>query len=286
MSRDLLISSLVQGSPFLKVITPSSIQDVSSSVHAIQGRRDYMEDTNIIHELEGISVYGVFDGHGGGEISKFLKDEFWNFLTAEFKSISCLDHSNEVKNAIHTTFLKIDRHLSTIRAIGQNHDPGSTAVIALKIKNKLYLGNLGDSRAIIFDSCGNLLASTKDHKPLDEQLRIEKAGGVVAWGRVNGNLAVSRAFGDFAHKIKDNRYMGVNSIVSPVPDVFGIDLLITGPIILVLASDGLWDVMSPDGVISRFKTLNLKLLAQTLVEEAYSKGSGDNITALVVKLLP
>lgn len=31
----------------------------------MQGRRDYMEDTNAVHHLKGISLYAVFDGHAG-----------------------------------------------------------------------------------------------------------------------------------------------------------------------------------------------------------------------------
>ena len=67
--------------------------------------------------------------------------------------------------------------------------------------NKLFVGNIGDSRCIA--CCSGLAeALSIDHKPGDalERDRIENAGGFVEFNRVNGNLALSRAFGDFAFK--------------------------------------------------------------------------------------
>ena len=65
----------------------------------------------------------------------------------------------------------------------------------------LYVGNVGDSRCI--GSIGGVAeALSVDHKPGDmlERARIENAGGFVEFNRVNGNLALSRAVGDFAFK--------------------------------------------------------------------------------------
>lgn len=82
------------------------------------------------------------------------------------------------------------------------------------------------------------VALSDDHKPArnDEHDRIEDAGGAVIWAgtwRVSGVLAVSRAFGDRPLK----RY------VISRPDVRHVDVG-TGEEMLVLASDGIWDVMT------------------------------------------
>ena len=63
------------------------------------------------------------------------------------------------------------------------------------------MGNAGDSRCIASVN-GQAEALSTDHKPSDplERERIEKAGGFVEFNRVNGNLALSRAVGDFAFK--------------------------------------------------------------------------------------
>ena len=48
-----------------------------------------------------------------------------------------------------------------------------------------------------------------DHKPTDplELRRIERAGNVVAEGRIEGRLALSRALGDFEYKKNSNLTM-------------------------------------------------------------------------------
>lgn len=80
------------------------------------------------------------------------------------------------------------------------------------------------------------------HKPHteSEKKRIEDAGGVVVWygaWRVNGVLSVARAIGD--KKLKE--------WVIGDPDVAEFDLDGTEEY-LILACDGLWDVMDEEKV--------------------------------------
>jgi len=65
----------------------------------------------------------------------------------------------------------------------------------------LYIGNAGDCRAVLC-SAGEAIALSMDHKPTlpTETARIKRAGGVVEDDRVEGDLAVSRALGDFEYK--------------------------------------------------------------------------------------
>ena len=78
---------------------------------------------------------------------------------------------------------------------------GSTAITVLIRDNKLYCANAGDSRAIASKN-GMLVQLSHDHKPNnpEEMDRIYNAGGWVEFNRVNGNLALSRALGDFLFK--------------------------------------------------------------------------------------
>merc|ERR1711966_537853 len=59
-----------------------------------------------------------------------------------------------------------------------------------------------------------------DHKPTNpkEQHRIENASGSVTLGRVNGDLAVSRALGDFSYK-QTAHLSEIEQQVSPEADV-------------------------------------------------------------------
>lgn len=58
----------------------------------------------------------------------------------------------------------------------------------------------------MFKKDGSHKLLTTDHKPDDpkEKDRIQKAGGIVANGRVNGNLNLSRALGDLEFKENKN----------------------------------------------------------------------------------
>jgi serine/threonine protein phosphatase PrpC len=79
-----------------------------------------------------------------------------------------------------------------------NHRAGTTAIVLLMTKDKFYTANIGDSRAVLCRS-GKAVPLSFDHKPDNpqEHSRIEKAGGIVDQGRINGALNLSRAFGDF-----------------------------------------------------------------------------------------
>jgi protein phosphatase 1G len=77
-------------------------------------------------------------------------------------------------------------------------DSGCTAVMALLVKNKLYVANAGDSRCVVSIN-GKAHDMSEDHKPEDEPelSRITAAGGRVSSdGRVNGGLNLSRALGN------------------------------------------------------------------------------------------
>lgn len=78
---------------------------------------------------------------------------------------------------------------------------GSTAVVVLVKDNMLYCANAGDSRAIASVN-GQVETLSVDHKPNNEaeSKRIIEGGGWVEFNRVNGNLALSRALGDFVFK--------------------------------------------------------------------------------------
>ena len=82
----------------------------------------------------------------------------------------------------------------------------TTLVLALLDAGHLWVGNVGDSRAVFGNSSGQAVAMSFDHKPcqLKEKKRIQEAGGFVAMNgvwRVNGVLATSRALGDYPLKV-------------------------------------------------------------------------------------
>jgi protein phosphatase 1G len=80
---------------------------------------------------------------------------------------------------------------------------GATAIVAVITDRTLTVANAGDSRAVLCRSGGVTIALSFDHKPMQitEMSRIRNAGGFVnAFGRVNGNLNLSRSIGDLKYK--------------------------------------------------------------------------------------
>ena len=123
---------------------------------------------------------------------------------------------------------------------------GCTAVVALLSHRDLYIANAGDSRAVLSRG-GKALALSNDHKPgqLEERERIVKAGGFLSdiggVCRVNGNLNLSRAIGDLRYK-NNMELDRASQIITAEPDVEHV-MLEPEDRFLVLACDGVWDVM-------------------------------------------
>ncbi|XP_048563535.1 probable protein phosphatase 2C 6 isoform X2 [Triticum urartu] len=178
---------------------------------------------------------------------------------------------------------------------------GSTAVVAVICSSHIIVSNCGDSRAVLCRGKQPVPLSV-DHKPNreDEYARIEAEGGkVIQWNgyRVFGVLAMSRSIGD--------RYL--KPWIIPVPEVTIVPRAKDDEC-LILASDGLWDVLSNEEVcdVARKRILlwhkkngvNLssaqrngdspdpaaQAAAECLSKLALQKGSKDNITVIVVDL--
>ena len=164
----------------------------------------------------------------------------------------------------------------------------------------LITANIGDSRAILCRN-GVAIALSRDHKPNDpiEYQRIQQLGGTVVWDgevdrmrepipgmgcyRVNGNLALSRVIGDRSDR----------PVVNSDPDITLITLVVPEDEFIVVATDGLWDVMSSSDTVAFIRALldnvehdaiDRDSIATYVVEEALRRGSDDNITVIIVWL--
>jgi serine/threonine protein phosphatase PrpC len=159
---------------------------------------------------------------------------------------------------------------------------------------QIAIANVGDSRAVLqmAPPNGNVVA-TRDHKPTDaaEMLRVARAGSYIIRRRVAGILAMTRAMGDFSLKTLPQRNSSGRSMWDPVlgavsalPDVQVGVLGFQGPALAVLACDGVWDVMESAEALAHVRASLAERTqpATDLVNEAFARGSSDNITALVL----
>merc|ERR1712232_213283 len=266
------------------------------SVCSIQGKRDHMEDRFIITptlstELSlPLSVFGVFDGHGGYITSTFAKEKFNEVFEKNLTDLSINEIKDNMGNKLSESLTQLHDHLLESITNKSQRD-GSTAIICVIGDNKLWTANIGDSRAVLSQSrCA--IDLSKDHKPDDpeEQQRIEDAGGEVkvkGCPRVyykggNGGLAMSRALGDEFYKTSDNPLVPCNADINE-------HTLCKEDEFIIIASDGLWDVMSSTEAtdyIHLLKYINPHVvptfLAQALVYEASNRNSTDNITAMII----
>ena len=158
----------------------------------MQGWKETQEDVPVgllaLSEDKKASYFAVFDGHRGSKVSAGLGKAMHKYICQNqyYKA-------GKYENAITEGFLTCDADLRNIEAL-KEHMCGSTACVCL-LKNNcedIYVGNAGDSR-IFCCVDGKAIALSDDHKPFKpiEKARIEKAGGFVQNGRVNGRLAVA-----------------------------------------------------------------------------------------------
>ncbi|XP_078175417.1 putative protein phosphatase 2C 59 [Carex rostrata] len=238
------------------------------------GKRSSMEDfyETRIDGVNGemVGFFGVFDGHGGIRAAEYVKRHLFSNIIKHPNFIS--DTKSAIVDAYNHTdseFLKCEN--------GQNRDAGSTASTAVLVGDRLLVANVGDSRAVICRG-GNAVAVSRDHKPdqSDERQRIEDAGGFVMWAgtwRVGGVLAVSRAFGDRLLK----------QFVVAEPEIKE-EVVDNSLEFLILASDGLWDVVSNEEAVAMVRPIeDPEQAAQRLLQEASKRGSADNTTVVIVR---
>jgi serine/threonine protein phosphatase PrpC len=244
-----------------------------------QGSRNYMEDEiSIEHSLfNNFHYYAVFDGHGTGEVSAFLRDNMKVVVKDELVNLKIYNHETII-DALASAFKKI------VDIIPQNISrfAGSTVVIALKFKQHLWIANCGDSRAIM-NSLLHSIQISKDHKPTreDEYKRIISYGGKVFKThaldvpRVNGQLALSRAIGDF----------DLYPHVTWKPEVYYSKLTSKNKFIYI-ATDGIWDVLDNQQVVDiinqHMRAENLANVGEHIIIEARKKGSTDNIAMVLI----
>jgi len=223
---------------------------------SMQGWRIEMEDAHcatigLPGSLSDWSFFAVFDGHAGARVSAYCADKLLDAIISS-DELSGGSNRNEplkdtVSAAIRSGFLRLDDQLRELPEIATGEDKsGTTAVCALVSPQYIFLANCGDSRAVVSRN-KQVAVSTVDHKPINptEKERIQNAGGSVMIQRVNGSLAVSRALGDFEYKNVPNRDP-CEQLVSPEPEIFTEARVKASDEFLILACDGIWDVMSND----------------------------------------
>ena len=288
-----------------KHCTGGQSDDFTWVVASMQGWRAEMEDahTTLTFNVNGVShhFFGVFDGHGGKLAARVSALKLHEEIKAQYESKDAAkgDAGQDAKKygeAMVAAFKKFDSvTLRSIPDLESHRDcSGTTANVVYILPQYLVVANAGDSRSVV----GKIVAGkdtadieaepmSKDHKPSDapERARIVAAGGHVSMNRVDGDLAVSRALGDFIYK--NPKLPPEKQKVSPVPDI-KIYRRSAKDRYMILACDGIWDVMTNAEVVDFVHTrvsrgvANANDIATSLLDHCLKKGSRDNMSVIII----
>jgi len=188
-------------------------------------------------------VFGVFDGHGGDHVAHYTAKHIQQHIVNQPMFKPPFTHE-VLSTSFSAAILALDAELKNQPEHTSGHDQsGSTLTMVALTPTDVICANTGDSRSVLCRG-GEAVEISNDHKPFleDEKNRIENAGGHVKFNRVNGDLAVSRALGDFAYKTRDDLPATAQAVTAD-PEVI-VQARTPEDQFLILACDGIWDVMS------------------------------------------
>ncbi|KAI9876719.1 MAG: Protein phosphatase 2C 2 [Pleopsidium flavum] len=278
---------------------------VMFGVSAMQGWRITMEDAHAaVLDLQAedngkehkaapvedrLSFFGVYDGHGGDRVALYAGENIHKIIAKQ----EAFEKGN-IEQALRDGFLATDRAILNAPKY-EDEVSGCTASVAIISETKIYVANAGDSRSVLGVK-GRAKPLSFDHKPQNEgeKARICAAGGFVDFGRVNGNLALSRAIGDFEFK-KSADLSPEQQIVTAFPDVITHELSDDDEF-LVIACDGIWDCQSSQAVVEfvrrgvaakqELQAICENMMDNCLASNSETGGVGcDNMTMIVIGLL-
>ena len=233
----------------------------------------------------------LFDGHGGENVSCYLQKNY-----AKIYKKYLYETKNNIVDSFSMSFNHIDEDIKNQPNVENQGSTGTIIHIIREKNNRLFIfnANVGDSRASLI-SAKKIIRLSQDHRTddKDERKRVISEGGLIMNGRVNGELMLTRSFGDFDFKPNKKNVKYINSeiirfrrgvICEPFVTQIEIDQSISNQF-LFLASDGVWDVISEEEVQQLIKVNNdTKSLSSIIIEKALIKKAWDNLSIFTVKL--
>jgi len=282
----------------------SHVKVVEQGACSVKGKRQYQEDAFVLHEFHDgadIVLAGVFDGHGGTKAShaaskvmplltseelRLGKDirqaleDAWEGTCATYRS-GCNDEECVADYDEREGALQANTGSTTLVA-------GTTASVVAVQEGKMAVLNCGDSRCVLVNEDGKVVFSTQDHTPQAEMERLQQGKDL---GYSIPECSLSRWYlkvGDYQYAIArslEGPFATSKGIVSE-PDVVTLPSV---PGVVILASDGLFEVMDNDEVgrdIIGFRKQGLSAdqAARKLCSLALEKGACDNVSVVAIYL--
>lgn len=218
-----------------------------------QGKSNEVTDHHLIAEInlpgrDTIDLLAIFSCNKEGNTSAELLKIFPEMLATELDKVINVHSAIEITDALYDAIMNVDYKLYQG---GGFHDLCSVVVVLWTRGDPLlYLANVGDTKAIVYDD-SSLIKETRTH--------------------ISSEGELTRCIGGDEYKLIDGVYAGKRAEVSPEPDIICID--ITHPIRVILASDGVWSALDNQTIIDTID-------CQKLIDKAVRTGSTKNITII------
>ena len=244
------------------------------------------EDRVVVSSKE--NFYGIFDGHNGNSVSEIAAQKMSSIAREEILKEQKRPSPN-YREAVRKSFFALNDLVAKNSKKG-----GSTAQIFVLIdssehdasKPHGFCANAGDSRAVLCHN-GRAVCVSEEHSASNpfEVERIKRVGGTVELNLIadedgDGVLEVSRGFGNF----RIPGFCCEPFVSDPIP------IGIQGFEFLIMASDGLWDVVKDQEAVNYVRTKlengnSLAKISEDLVQIAITKGTCDDTSCIIISLL-
>lgn len=221
------------------------------------------EDKLVVECRHGEALWAVFDGHRSKEVSAFAARTFPQLVWSHPAWTVCPGEA--VKESVRNC-----HELARIEGLRG----GTTAVIVVTAGDFIYCASAGDSRVVAGLHGGGTVRMSNEHstKSAEELARIQAARGNLEWGNLGGFLPITRGIGNF-----DLEAEGFSCVAD-------VAWLPKGQVeFVVIASDGLWDVMNDEACCALVRQWGFQAAADGLARKAQQLGSADDIAVIIAR---
>lgn len=230
-------------------------------------KRDINQDAILVdHDLKLYIVADGMGGHKGGEVASAMAVDVVQDLVRRRMQEPKLSPRKVLAEAYREASLKIFQKSSfeSPELMGM----GTTMVLLWGFNNRIYIGNVGDSRAYLFQPPDQLWQLTEDHSLINEQVKA----GVISEEEaphVIGRNVITRSVGFEKDVVVDviERELGEKDHY-------------------LLCSDGLSGLVTSDQIAEIMSHNALSDVIPKCISEAKSAGGDDNISVILIKVQP
>lgn len=229
-------------------------------------KRDINQDSILVDAKHSLFIVADgMGGHRGGEVASALAIETVHELIEDqfSKGQGIVSPRDTIKKVYFEATRKI--FLKSTRESPELMGMGTTMVLALAVGNKLYFGNVGDSRAYMYKD-NNLWQVTEDHSLVNEQIRA----GIL--NPSNGDILSSRNV--------ITRSVGFEESV--VVDI--VEREVSPGELFLLCSDGLSSLVSNEKISELCRSSSMQTIVQDCIDEAKKAGGDDNISVIAFRV--